>query len=256
MTGTVFLGGGGSEVDEGALWAEAFPRGSRIAVWPFAHRDDGDRRAAGAWATEALLAIGVADVDVWGASEPGLDQPRLDRPGLDQPDFRHLALDQSRPAQPGVRGGRDLDGVDVVAVPGGNTFDLLHALREAGLLHLLHTHLLGGGSLYGGSAGAVLAGTDVGLARVADPDDVGTTDTRGLDLVCGHDVLPHWTDGQEAAARRHSSATGQPVLAIPERGGVVVAPDGTARSVGPDDVQVITVERTVRRAVGEAWSLR
>lgn len=236
MTGLVFLGGGGSEADEAALWAEAFPAGSRVVVWPFAHRAAVDRRAAGAWATEALLAIGVEDVDVWVTTEPGLDRPRLD--------------------QPGVRRRRDLDGVDVVAVPGGNTFDLLQALREAGLLDLLHAHLLGGGSLYGGSAGAVLAGADVDLARAADPDDVGTTDTRGLDLVHGHDVLPHWTDDQEAAARRHSRASGRPVLAIPERGGVVVAPDGTARSVGPDDVQVITAERTVRRAVGEEWSLR
>jgi len=211
VTGLVFLGGGGSEVDEAALWAEAFLPGSRVAIWPFAHRAADVRRAAGAWATEALLAIGVEDVDVWVTTEPGLDRRRLD--------------------EPRARGRRDLDGVDVVAVPGG-------------------------GSLYGGSAGAVLAGADVDLARAADPDDVGTTDTRGLDRVHGHDVLPHWTDDQEAAARRHSRASGRPVLAIPERGGVVVARDGTARSVGPDDVQVITAERTVRRAVGEEWSLR
>ncbi|TDT66399.1 Type 1 glutamine amidotransferase-like domain-containing protein [Frigoribacterium sp. PhB116] len=236
MTGLVFLGGGGSEADEAALWAEAFPAGSRVVVWPFAHRAAVDRRAAGAWATTALLANGVADVDVWATTEPGVDRPRL--------------------GEPGARGRRGLDGVDVVAVPGGNTFDLLQALREAGLFDLLHAHLLGGGSLYGGSAGAVLAGADIDLARAADPDDVGTTDTRSLDLVHGHDVLPHWTDDQEAAARRHSRVTGRPVLAIPERGGVVVAPDGTARPVGPDDVQVITAERTVRRAVGEEWWLR
>jgi dipeptidase E len=236
VTGRVFLGGGGTEADEAALWAEAFPAGSRVVIWPFAHRAAVDRRAAGAWATTALLAIDVADVDVWVTTEPGVDRPRLD--------------------QLVVRRRRGLDGVDVVAVPGGNTFDLLQALREAGLLDLLHAHLLRGGSLYGGSAGAVLAGADVDLARAADPDDVGTTDTHGLDLVHGHDVLPHWTDDQEAAARRHSRASGRPVLAIPESGGVVVAPDGTARSVGPDVVQVITAERTVRRAVGEEWSLR
>jgi dipeptidase E len=246
VTGRVFLGGGGTEADEAALWAEAFPAGSRVVIWPFAHRAAVDRRAAGAWATTALLAIDVADVDVWVTTEPGVDQPRLGEPGPGEPRL-------NRPGAPGRRG---LGGVDVVAVPGGNTFGLLQALREAGLLDLLHAHLLRGGSLYGGSAGAVLAGADVDLARAADPDDVGTTDTRGLDLVHGHDVLPHWTDDQEAAAQRHSRATGRPVLAIPERGGVVVAPDGTARSVGPDVVQVITAERTVRRAVGEEWSLR
>jgi dipeptidase E len=246
VTGLVFLGGGGSEADEAALWAEAFPARSRVVIWPFAHRAADDRRAAGAWATAALLAIGVADVDVWGTTEPHVDRPRHDRPGPDRP--RH--------DRPGVRGRRDLDGVDVVAVPGGNTFDLLQALREAGLLQVLRAHLLGGGALYGGSAGAVLAGADVGLARAADPDDVGTTDSRGLDLVHGHDVLPHWTDDQEAVARRHSRASGRPVLAIPERGGVVVASDGTARPVGPEGVQVVTAERTVRRAVGATWSLR
>ncbi|WP_161606045.1 hypothetical protein [Microlunatus speluncae] len=41
MQGPIHLGGGGSERDEARLWAEAFPPGARVAVWPFAQSDPG-----------------------------------------------------------------------------------------------------------------------------------------------------------------------------------------------------------------------
>lgn len=221
MQGHFHLGGGGSEQDEARLWAEAFPPGSRIAVWPFAQPDRAGRRLSGDWFSSALAALGAYRIDVW------------------------LTPDDHDPS---------LTEVDVVAIPGGNTFDLLHTLREAGLLPALHDHLGRGGSVYGGSAGAVLAGADIGIALVADPNDVGLEDTTGLDLLHGLDVLPHYTDDQLEFARDHHRRTGRPVLGLPERSGVVVT-GGTARIVGPDPVRVITRDGSVERAAGDRWSL-
>ena len=73
--------------------------------------------------------------------------------------------------------------MDVVCIPGGNTFTMLHELRSTGLFRLLQEHLRDGGRMYGGSAGAILAGADVGIALVADPNDAGVSDTVALGLL-------------------------------------------------------------------------
>lgn len=221
MQGTIHLGGGGSERDEAKLWAEAFPPGARVAVWPFAQSNPAERRYAGEWFTGALAALGPLTVDVW------------------------LTPEDHDPS---------LQDVDVVAIPGGNTFSLLHTLREARLLPALHDHLGRGGGLYGGSAGAVLVGADIGIALAADPNDVGLVDTTALDLLHGMDVLPHYTDDQLGAARDHHRRTGRPVLALPERSGIVLT-GVTARNAGPDPVHVITRDGSVEHAAAVPWSL-
>lgn len=223
MRGRVFLGGGGSELDEARLWAEAFPPGSTVAVWPFAQRTLDGRRASVEWMTTALAARGRFSVDAW------------------------LSPDRTETS---------LSGVDVVAVPGGNTFDLVHALRAAGLLEVLHEHLRRGGDYYGGSAGAILAGQDVGIAATADPNDVGLRDTFGMGLLWGADVLPHYTAGQQALATEHARRTGRPVLCLPESCGVVVGADGVARNAGPDTAYVVDASTVDLVAAGETRTMR
>lgn len=222
MRGTLFLGGGGSEVDEGRLWAEAFPPGAAVAVWPFAQSGEAARRSAGEWVASSLASLGEFTVETW-----------------------------ISPAD----GDRSLRGVDVIAIPGGNTFGLLHELRSAQLLPVLREHLRQGGNLYGGSAGAVLAGADIGIARAADPNDVGLENTAGLDCLQGSDVLPHYTADQLSAVQEHVRTTGRSVVCLPERGGVVVPSDGTIRNAGPDDVWVVSAASVQRWDAGARWVL-
>lgn len=221
MEGSIYLGGGGSEADEANLWGEVFIPGATVAVWPFAQRTHEGRRASIDWMETSLATRGSFTIDGWLS-----------------PDADHQSL----------------LGADIVAVPGGNTFDLLHALRTAGLLSLLEEHLARGGSFYGGSAGAVVAGADVGIALTADPNHVGLGDTRGLDLAGGCDILPHYTDGQESTARAHLGTTGRPVLCLPESSGVVLVA-GTARNVGPSEVKLVTETATRAFPADEAIPL-
>lgn len=211
MRGRIFLGGGGSDADEARLWAEAFPAGSTVAVWPFAQVGAEGRRAASAWMTSALEKLGHYSVRAW------------------------VDLHASEYA---------LHGVDVVAVPGGNTFLLLRELRSLGLLEVLQDFLQDGGRFYGGSAGAVLAGKDIGIASAADSNDVGLEDFRGLDVIGGLDVLPHYTPDQEQAATDHVNHTSRPVLCLPETSGVVVGVDGSLWNVGPSLAYVVHGHRT------------
>lgn len=222
MTGTIYLGGGGSKDEEANLWIEAFRPGSRIAVWPFAHRELADRQSAGRWITGALERSAPSHIDIW--------------------------------TSPEGRAHGDLGRTDIIAVPGGNTFDLLDTLQSSGLLLALRAFLDRGGLVYGGSAGAILMGNDIGIALEADPNDVGLQDTTGMGLLGEMDVLPHYTEGLLDFARAHHAKSGRNVLCLPEPSGVVVN-GATIRNVGPEPVHVITSTAATTYEMGATWPL-
>jgi len=201
----VYLGGGGSAEQEAELWKEAFNPGDSVVIWPFAHAAIQDRESSIAWMRGALASYALRSIDAW-------IEARIEDAGL--------------------------SGVDVVCIPGGNTFALLHELRSTGLLQLLQEHLRAGGRYYGGSAGAILAGTDISIALDADPNDVGLSSTGGLDLIGGMDVLPHYAPSAREVAREHTALTGRPVLCLPEASGVVVS-EGRLRNVGPEPIEIV-----------------
>jgi dipeptidase E len=221
MWGDIYLGGGGSEAQEDSLWNEAFPAGATVAVWPFAQRAPEDRERSIAWMRATLAPHGVVDVEGW------------------------MAPDSER----------SLARVDVIAIPGGNTFELLHTVRSSGLLTLLRRHLRAGGRLYGGSAGAVLAGADIGIAQIADRNDAGVTDARALDLLGSIDVLPHYTRGQREWAQARSEVTNRSILCLPEASGAVVR-DGRVRNVGPESIEVVGRDAVQVLEPGRTFALR
>lgn len=219
MTKRVFLGGGGSAEQESALWSEAFRPGARVAVLPYAHAAKKDREATVAWIRGALAPYEPRSIVSLGA-------PEVADSGFSD--------------------------IDVLCIPGGNAFTLLRELRSTGLLGQLTAYLEGGGHLYGGSAGAILAGTDISIAATTDLNDVGLSETRGLDLLNGMDVLPHYTAAMRKHAQSHAQSTGRRVLALPESSGVVVS-EGRVRNAGPDPVEIIGHEPLRVLAAGEEW---
>jgi dipeptidase E len=154
----------------------------------------------------------------------------------------------------GERDEIDLEGVDLVWVGGGNTYALLDHVRRTGWVERIRAHVLAGGPYYGGSAGAVLAGADIDVARFADPNDVGLTDTTGLELLGRAIVRPHWTDtgATRFEARLWANRFDGPVLGIPDDAGLVVR-DGVATSTGPGRVDVSTSQNLVRLEAGEVF---
>ncbi|MGK5680333.1 Type 1 glutamine amidotransferase-like domain-containing protein [Actinoplanes sp. URMC 104] len=219
---TIFLGGGGSEDDEALLWDEVFRTGGRVAVWPFA-QPRRQWRAIEQWLAGALARRGNFAIDLPGDATGGP--------------------------------GELLETADVLVIPGGNTFDLLAALWKRDLVGALTDFAVRGGNVYGGSAGAILLGADIAIAGVLDRNDTGSSETRGLDLLGGHVVFPHFDPSAPSAAREWARTHDVPVLAIPETAGVVV--DGAqARNAGPSPVEVFTPAGGRAYAPGEVWSLR
>ena len=130
----------------------------------------------------------------------------------------------------------ELEDFGGVYIGGGNTFTLLHLLRESGFDLALKQFALSGGAVYGGSAGAIVLGADIASCGRDDPNTVGLTDTRGLNLLDGHDIWCHFQPDQTAAAQAWCKASGRPLFAVPERGGLC-AEGGRVRSAGSEACQ-------------------
>jgi dipeptidase E len=200
----VAFGGGGDADDERAV-LEAFSSwvgNGRLVYVPIAL--DSPHEPHLAWATAALGSVGITSIEM------------------------AASADQLRDA---------LSRADGVFIGGGNAYVLLHSLRNAGVDRLLREYTERGRPMYGGSAGAIALGRDIGTARHADPDVLGLTDTSGLDLALGYAVWCHYVASDDARIRDYVNETGHAVLAIPERGGLVRTAE-RIEVVGPDSARL------------------
>ncbi|KAJ3497095.1 hypothetical protein NLG97_g2171 [Lecanicillium saksenae] len=216
----IYLGGGGSEVDEANIWDLAFKAGQRVVIWPFAMpstRWQGTQE----WVTKSLARFGdFASISL----------------GLQGPDF-------------------GLHDADIVVIPGGNTFRLLDHLQRNGLLPALRNFLDNGGRIYGGSAGALILGTSVAItdSSVGGQDDNIIADLRGkegLNVLGGCVSYPHFgvgADNFEGHCHRWSQEHNVTVIGMPETCGLQFDPSGRALNAGPSPAHVFTPDgqRTV-----------
>lgn len=209
----IYLGGGGSEVDEARIWDLAYKPGQRVVVWPFsmpAARWEGTMQ----WITTSLTSRGdFASISL----------------GLVGPEF-------------------GLDHADIVAIPGGNTFRLLHHLQKNDLLLALRQFLRNGGHIYGGSAGALILGASIAITDsvVGGQDDNIVADLRdmqGLDTLGGCVTYPHFelgADKFEGHCRRWSQLHGVAVIGMPETCGIQFDLSGNGLNAGPSPAYVFT----------------
>jgi dipeptidase E len=219
--GGVFLGGGGSANDEAALWDEFAKTGQRVLYWPMALPIEG-HASSDQWVRSSLAPRGLFDIVMWSS------------------------LADHHP--------EELVGFDLIFIGGGNTYALLDDVQRHQFLEPVRQFVADGGSLYGGSAGAVLAGADIGTAEPFDSNDIGIKDTSALNLLSGASLQPHYESRHADWLRRYVDRTSAAVIAIPERCGVAVH-DGLARNVGPESVWIFGpgVHHLVH--AGESWAL-
>jgi dipeptidase E len=125
---------------------------------------------------------------------------------------------------------------DAIFLGGGNTFYLLHHLREKKLLGKLRAYARDGGLLMGLSAGSILMTPNVSTAEVpsldSDDNDVGVRDYAALGLV-PFEFSPHYRGGRrvDEELREHSKRSKNPIYACADGEGIVVR-DGQIRFVG------------------------
>lgn len=189
------LSGGGNVDDSQPLdkiFANWTGRGGRMLYIPVAMNSNSrkDYEAACAWVSGVFKPRGVGEIEMWTRLEGHTSE--------------------------------DLAAFDSVYIGGGNTFLLMDLLRSSGFDKHLAEYATRGGPIYGGSAGAIVLGHNVLTASHFDPNEVALTDTRGLDLVRGHSIWPHYTEEHDPLIYEYIHKYMFPVLALPERGGVGV----------------------------------
>jgi len=104
--------------------------------------------------------------------------------GVNEQNIKTLSLDSE------VSYG-EVAGFDVMYVCGGNTFYLLHRIRETGFDDIIRKFVEAGKVYVGVSAGSILLGPSIGSADTADKNDIGIKDATGLGLV-DFVVFPHY----------------------------------------------------------------
>ena len=82
-----------------------------------------------------------------------------------------------------------------IYVSEGNTFEILYMMKRHGLVPLILDSMRKGAVYIGSSAGAMIAGTDICLAKDFDRNFVRMTDFTALELFEGT-VIPHYTKEQ------------------------------------------------------------
>ena len=254
----IFLGGGGSEEDEANIWDVVFSNKNRpgkqhIAVWPQAQPEH-NHAAVLDWFTGALASRGDTCNFTILPQQPSSSSNKT-------PSESHASKDKDNDTSPTFGLGK----ADILFIPGGNTFHLLAFMRENNLLTRVRGFVSRGGRVFGGSAGAIVLGADIGICDVTngglDENDIRMLDTEALGLL-GSDVVvcPHFRGvevaSQHAACQGWADRRGFVVLAMPERCGVAVADGGVAWNAGPEEVWFFVPRRPARKyAAGERWSL-
>lgn len=107
---------------------------------------------------------------------------------------RFRCLDLEKKFTP--RKAQEIFDADMIYLSGGNTFHLLHHLRERNMLPALREYVASGGVLCGHSAGAIIMTPSITTASFPDWDrddnDVGIVDYAAMGLV-GFELFPHFT---------------------------------------------------------------
>jgi len=120
----------------------------------------------------------------------------------------------------------DLQVYSSVYIGGGNTFNLLHELRQTGFIDVLHHYIATGGIVYGGSAGAIILGKDIKTSAHMDTNEPELEKTDGLNLVDEYALWCHYHPNQDDLIYTYQKDYQQNVIALPEETGLKITEQG------------------------------
>jgi len=130
---------------------------------------------------------------------------------------------------------KNLSDYSVLFIGGGNTYKLLKELKESEAFEKMRTYLEQGGVAFGGSAGAIIFGEDLESCALDDPNEVGLTETAGMDVLNGVSLLCHFTSRDEEEDERSK----QFLLGISQHRKVLALPEEVTLFVNDNTVEVI-----------------
>lgn len=133
-----------------------------------------------------------------------------------------------------------------VFIGGGNTFKLLKKIKESGFDKKLAKYYRSGGTIYGGSAGAIIFGKDISTASMckdADVNEVKLKNTSGMNLVKGYDVQCHFEDNQIKKHKEYIKKSKRNIICIPGRSCLLIE-GNKIKGIGLKPITIITKTKT------------
>ncbi len=103
---------------------------------------------------------------------------------------------------------------DIYYVCGGDTFYISDQMRKTGVDKILIDAVKKGRFYLGVSAGSIIAGPDIEVAGLGDPNDVNLDDLTGLKLV-PYIIIPHYNQKEESDVEKFKEKRkGEQVIAL------------------------------------------
>ncbi|MEK7453130.1 MAG: Type 1 glutamine amidotransferase-like domain-containing protein [Patescibacteria group bacterium] len=141
----------------------------------------------------------------------------------------------------------ELEDFGAIYIGGGNTYLLMNDIKSSGFDKTLIRFIESGRPIYGGSAGAIIFGSNIdtaGFGGDSDKNEINIKDKSGFNLIGGYAIQCHYSSEQDFEIKEFVIIRGIPVLALPERSGVYV--DGGKISViGFESVYLFTGDKKV-----------
>ena len=128
---------------------------------------------------------------------------------------------------------RKLNDFGSIYIGGGNTWLLMHKLRQSGFDRIISNFISRGLPVCGGSAGAIIFGEKI--STTDDENAIGLTNNSGLGILANISLWPHYTDSQKNNIYDYVKHTGTSVLALPETSAAYFM-DGKIQAVGKDPI--------------------
>jgi dipeptidase E len=197
MDGKIILAGGGGAVDSkrvDQLFSSWLNPDEKILYLPIALRGTRPYEECLEWIRTTLQPLGIHKFEMWG-------------------DLAEHAPEE-------------LSSYQAIYIGGGNTYSLLDQVNRAGFRQAMIDYADTGGILYGGSAGAAILGKDIRTVSHIDNNDIGLSDFSGIDLARGNSIWVHYDPSDIPLIEAYQRETGQSILAISERAGVLVDSSG------------------------------
>lgn len=146
---------------------------------------------------------------------------------------------------------------NAIYIDGGNTFELMDAIRDTHTFELVHRFLTHGGVINGDSAGAIVLGSHLETAHFGDDGDDNETEVtsyQGLNLLGPWAIHCHYDESEDEEIKNFSSTYGFPILALHENTAVAIS-SKELTVVGENKLRIFKGANSFDVFPGDRWAL-
>ena len=140
-----------------------------------------------------------------------------------------------------------------IYIGGGNTWTLIQELKDSGFAEALIKYIQAGGSVYGGSAGAIIMGKRIDTHD--DENRINLKDVSGFNLLNEFSVTCHFKNDQSDRFKTWAVTNSLHIICLPEETGLIVE-NGVASCVGTKPCVIYYADGTKNEVnPGESFDL-